>query len=612
MLQKRIGKRALFLLTINAVLGTGIFFLPAVGYAQSGAASLFAWVGMSIIAILMSVYFAELISLYPKSGGVYEYAKHAFGEFTSFIVGWVAWLVANITIAMLIVGSLLYIFPEANIIFNIAASLLMILVFNYISYRGISLSAAVMTIFGIITLAILLAIIFPGALSINPVNFVPFAAPLPLLLLTVYIVSETFFGWETASYLSEEIKDARKVLPKMLVIATAFIALLAIALVTVSIGVAGPALANHPAPLVLVASSIFGEYSSIFALIIFIPLIGTAASWIISSPRLLYAMSRDRVISKRLHKVHPKYKTPHYAIAFQSIVTAAITIIGFADYITLLQLLVPLVIVMYTFVLLSVIKLRIHKPNLKRGFSAPFAKELPLLIIIALLYLLYIWAAENSYTLLVLDMFLIIFGIPLYFLIKMNDRSFVEKFFNRFSPFMDKTLPIWYSKKDVTKVIRKLKLKRDSIVLDFGAGTGYTTTAIAKHAPDGLTIAVDISEKQLERAIKRAREKREHNIIFLKEHELCFEKRTFDAVTGVGVLEYLDNPKRTINTLMSLLRKGGRFCFLSFGRSLMIPAPEHLANKEAIKTLFPDNAKLHIERKRKNITDIWIIWGERR
>ncbi|HLC77478.1 MAG TPA: amino acid permease, partial [archaeon] len=84
-LKQTIGKKTLLMLVVNAILGTGIFFLPAVGAAYSGSASILAWMMMSIIAIVISIYFAELVSMFPKSGGAYEFVKNAFGKSYGFV-----------------------------------------------------------------------------------------------------------------------------------------------------------------------------------------------------------------------------------------------------------------------------------------------------------------------------------------------------------------------------------------------------------------------------------------------------------------------------------------------------------------------------------------------
>src|SRR3989338_5047868 len=157
------------------------------------------------------------------------------------------------------------------------------------------------------TVTALLALVIPGLATVNTGNFaLIFSVPLPLLLLTVYFIAETFFGWETTTYLSGEIKNARKVLPKMLVIGTVLIALISILVIFVSLGnIDAQTFSAQEAPLAFLAETLFGnDIGKVFAIIIFIPLIGTAASWIVSSPRLLFAMSRDKLLVKRFSRIH--------------------------------------------------------------------------------------------------------------------------------------------------------------------------------------------------------------------------------------------------------------------------------------------------------------------
>ena len=112
-LKQSIGKKTLLMLAINATLGTGIYFLPAVGAAYSGTSSLLAWMITSVMAVLASLYFAELVSMFPKSGGAYEFVKQAFGRSTAFVFGWLSWIISNITISMLVVGSIKYLMPSS-------------------------------------------------------------------------------------------------------------------------------------------------------------------------------------------------------------------------------------------------------------------------------------------------------------------------------------------------------------------------------------------------------------------------------------------------------------------------------------------------------------------
>ncbi len=615
-LKQTIGKKTLLMLVINAILGTGIFFLPAVGAAYSGSASILAWMMMSIIAIVISIYFAELVSMFPKSGGAYEFVKNAFGKSYGFVFGWMSWIVANITIAMLIVGSITYILPHAELPFRILLSLAFILFFNFVNYRGINVASKMLLFFGVMTVAIMMAIIVPGLFTANPANFSGmFLTPFPLIILTIYFISETFFGWETTTYLSEEIKNARRVLPRMLVVGTCLIGLISLLLVFVALGnVDSGTFAAQDAPLAFLAENLFGGYiGAVFAFLIFIPLIGTAASWIVSSPRLLYAMSRDKIMIKKFNAVHKKYRTPHVAIAFQTVVTVIITLLAFGSYFFLLTLLVPLVLIMYSIVMLSVVKLRIDRPKYKRYFNAPFPKIGPIIVVIINFALLYVWMTEVSYAIYVLAMglILIVVGFPLYILIRLQtDRKFVEKFYDRIAFFWDMLFHIWYGEKEADNIVRYLRLKENSNVLDFGCGSGNTTLAISKKLSKGKVVAVDLSEKQLEHAVKKIRKSGLTNVIFVKGN-IKLPKNSFDAVTAIGVLEHLDRPHAYIVRLLESLKRGGRFYFLTFGKSLGIPGPEFIEDDKKLRAVFGKN-EVCIERKKKRLVEYVSIYGTKK
>ncbi len=617
-LKREIGKKSLILLTINAILGTGIFFLPALGALYAGPASIFAWMIMSMVAVSISIYFAELLSMFPKSGGIYEYTRKAFGEFPGFLVGWTSWMVSGITIAMLIVGSTIYLLPSAGTITRMIISLLFIILFNYVSYRGIKYSNNMLVFFGIVTIFSLALIVVGGVPNIEMSSFSNISIQFPILLLTVYFISETFFGWETTTYLAEEVKNP-KTMPKILVASTAIIAI--ISLLVVFVALANPNWQKFAAsknPLVFLSSEIFGnQFAPFYTMLIFIPLIGTAASWIVSSPRLLYAMSRDKVLVPRFSKVHGRYKTPYYAIMFQSALTVAITVIGFSDYIILLSLLVPLVIAMYSIVLLSVVKLRIKMPDVHRNFSAPFPKSGPIILVAFNAILLYAWLSQVSLAIeiFLLDTFLILFGIPLYILIKLRtDERFTEKFYNSIAFMWDRAFSIWYGKKEINKVINKLYLKNNSRVFDFGAGSGITTMEVAKRAgKEGLVVAIDLSEKQLSKAVKKSWRIRHPNVIFIKASKIKFRKNSFDAISMVNILEHLKDPEKELKNIFSYLKKGGRFSLLSFGKSFGIPAPEHIGSEDKIYELFRKTGvkKINIRKENKRFAEYWYIWGRK-
>ena len=67
----------------------------------------------------IAMIFAELVSMFPKAGGIYEFCKNAYGSFVGFIIGWIVWIIGNVTSALLIVGAIQYLLPSKGTIISL-------------------------------------------------------------------------------------------------------------------------------------------------------------------------------------------------------------------------------------------------------------------------------------------------------------------------------------------------------------------------------------------------------------------------------------------------------------------------------------------------------------
>src|SRR3990167_3584503 len=151
-LKRVLGFWTVLSLAIGSIMGTGLFFGMSIGSRQSGNASILAWVILSCIALYISFYFAELASMFPKAGGVYEFSKHAYSRFFSFLMGWVAWIVGNLATALLVVAAIDYLIPnpsQAFLKFGICVAFIIIL--NVIAFLGIEASGFVLVFFAVIS-----------------------------------------------------------------------------------------------------------------------------------------------------------------------------------------------------------------------------------------------------------------------------------------------------------------------------------------------------------------------------------------------------------------------------------------------------------------------------
>src|SRR6266576_2318533 len=78
--------------TINGIIGAGIFGLPSKVYLLIGGYSLLAFVACALVVMLIILCFAEVSSRFEETGGPYLYAREAFGPTVAFEVGWLIWL----------------------------------------------------------------------------------------------------------------------------------------------------------------------------------------------------------------------------------------------------------------------------------------------------------------------------------------------------------------------------------------------------------------------------------------------------------------------------------------------------------------------------------------
>jgi len=370
-LKRELGYWTILALSIGAILGTTLFFGIPIAAKQSGNMLIIGWIILSVIALYIAAVFGELTAMFPKAGGAYEFSKHAYGKFASFIIAWTAWMFGSITVVVIIIASInslnLGLTDFQNFLFGIA----LIVALNAVAYVGIGASSLVLLILGVIMVGVPLAIIIKGVPAVNFANFQPLLThKFSSIFVTLFFMAEAYFGWEAATYLAEETKNPTKVIPKALITATAIIGILGMLLIIVTLGIIPwQQLANTEAPINDIAGILYGDVGKTVIIIgVFLALLGTAAATILSMPRLLLALARDKLFLSQFKNLHPKFKTPSNAILFQTVVLVMLLLLGLADYVVLLALLIPMAIVLYTAMILAVVVLRKKTAQPKQAF----------------------------------------------------------------------------------------------------------------------------------------------------------------------------------------------------------------------------------------------------
>ena len=622
-LKRVLGFWSILALAIASIMGTGLFFGASIGSNYSGNASILAWVILSVIAIYISMYFAELASMYPKAGGIYEFSKHAYNRFFSFLMGWTAWLVGNLSTALLVVAAIDYLIPDPSQVWiKIGISIMFIVLLNLVAYFGIEASAFLTFVFTAITIGVLASITFPGLFQISTFNYSPFFVfGIPSIFVTIFFIAESFFGWESATYLAEETYEPEKVIPKAIVIATLIIGVLGTLMAFVSLGVIPwKSLAASSNPLSIVSAHIFGNFGmKAVNMGIFVALIGSAASGIITMPRLILALARDKLFIAQLSSIHGRFKTPYKAIIFQTIVSLLVFGMAFGKYKALLSLVLPLGFVMYFFVILSVPVLRAKEPDIERKFRVPFAKIGSAIVMIFIVSVLFAWifSEPSSINTLKLGFSLIVVGIPIYMLleiyynpdtiIKINDSlAYLTLLTERI--ILPKSI-----RKEILALLGNLKGKK---VLEFGCSVGTLTMHLAEAVkPHGRVYATDLSKRDLlitkRRLVKKGHS---HVIVIHDEHQVNRVHPSIphvDAIVSIGMMGYLQDVKKVLREMRNLLPYGGKIVFVDYADFFkIIPNVAWLSNDRTIENIFRDAGfSVFVTRKKGLFWNYVYVYG---
>ncbi len=612
-LKRSLGYGTIIAISITSLIGTGMFMGPKIAAGISGNMSLIAWVVLSLITLYVSVCFGELVSMFPDSGGVYEFAKRSYGRFISFMVGWIAWLVGNITTCVLIVTALHYLIPAgftlpflphmSTDLLKILFAIIFILILNYIAYRGIDASSKLLIFFAAVTIGVILLIVIPGIFHIDMSNYHPFFFSGSLMnsgilvFASLFFIMETYFGWESATFLAEETKNAEKVIPVSLVVTSVIVALLGTLFAFVMLGnIPWQTLKDLSSPIHQITTMLyFDKMWYVVNVGLFITMLGSAAGCVISTPRLLLALARDKLFINQFADIHEVHKTPYKAILFQTIVTIVIVVVGFAEYDTLLSMLVPLALIMYIFVLLAVPVLRYKMPNAKRFFKTPFGKTGPLFITALYISVIVSWIIyeANAWALFKLMLSFVFFGVPIYLLLLFYyDPDVIVKLNDVFAYFSLAFERILIPKKIDRAVFSHLGEIRGHTVLEFGCGVGTFTKELAREVgPTGTIFATDVSYTSVKIANKRIARRGHINVHFV--HDIHQVNRVHhsipnvDHIVSIGMLGYLQDIRKVLGEMHRLLPESGRIFFMDYVDLFkVIPNLSWLSHKDQLIALF--------------------------
>jgi len=378
-------------LAVNGVIGSGIYLLPASTAALLGPASVAAVLLAGLTVGLLVLCFAQAASYFDRAGGAYLYTREAFGDFVGFQVGWMTWLSRVVSVAALAAGlaqALAQLSPAlagpvpAAVIALLGIGL--VTAVNWIGVQSGARFAAALVVVKLLPLALLVGLgvfhLDPAALRIDqwppPSSF----AAAALLLLFAY------GGFENAPAAAAEYRQPQRDLPFALIATIAIVTTVYVAIQAVAIGLL-PGLAQSTAPLAEAAEQLGGAPAVwLLTLGAAVSILGTMGSSTLFGPRYLYALAEDGYGPRGLAAVHPRWRTPHVALAVQGGLALLLALTGSFVELALLSVIARLATYIGTSAaLLVLIPRHRHRPEALQLLGGRTIPALALLVSLGLL-----------------------------------------------------------------------------------------------------------------------------------------------------------------------------------------------------------------------------------
>jgi amino acid transporter len=320
--------------SVNDVIGSGVYLLPAAAALILGGASVGAVIAAGFAVLLLVLCFAEAGSYFDRPGGAYLYTRSAFGELIGFEVGWMTWIARVASVASLSVGfaqALSYIWPQTNAgiarALAISIPLLTLTAINVIGVKGGVRTAVFLAISKTVPLLIFIG---AGLFAFSPEAWAANgAAPrtgtlgeAALLLLFAYA------GFENTAAPAGEFKNPKRDVPFALIAQIVIVTLIYSAVQWVALSTL-PGVAQSQTPLADSARLFLGSWAGL--LMTFggaVSILGTNSNTVLSGPRYLYALAADGFGPRALSYLHPRFRTPVVAILLQTAIALPLALTG--------------------------------------------------------------------------------------------------------------------------------------------------------------------------------------------------------------------------------------------------------------------------------------------
>jgi APA family basic amino acid/polyamine antiporter len=391
-------------IVVADMVGVGVF--TSLGFQvkdiPSGFSILLLWTVGGLVALCGVFSYSELGAMFPRSSGEYNFLSRAYHPAFGFLAGWVSSTVgfaAPVALAAMAFGE--YAKSVLPGVPPMALAIGVVWLVSLVQLTGIRHSSTFQLISTILKVALIVAFLIAGIVvgTPQPISFAPSASDLSHVIsapfaIGLVFVMYSFSGWNAATYIIGEMRDAKQNLPRALLVGTLIVLVIYVALNAVFL---------HTTPIdklsgQLDVASISGRYifgdvgGRIVGAMICIGLISSISAMMWIGPRVMMTMGED-IPALRVFSRKSTSGAPAYAILFQ--LAVACLLLFTRSFEAVLDFIQFSLLFCSFFTVLGVIKLRLTGPELPRPYRAWGYPITPLVFLLVTAFMMYYLLTER-------------------------------------------------------------------------------------------------------------------------------------------------------------------------------------------------------------------------
>jgi APA family basic amino acid/polyamine antiporter len=421
-LRKDLSALDLTVFGIGVIIGTGIFVLTGQQAAKNaGPAVVLSFLLAGAVCALAALCYAEFASTVPVAGSAYTFGYATLGELVAWIIGWDLALELALGAAVVARGWSAYFQSLLNLPDAIAGdratvdlpAILVVVALGILGVLGTKLSGRVTAVLVAVKVTVVLFVIAAGLFFIKAANYSPFVPPAssqggasgsePLIqallgfapshfggfgiVAAASIVFFAYIGFDIVATTAEETRNPQRDIPRGILGSLAIVTVLYMAVSLVITGMRPYPKLDSAAPLADAFKGVGADWAA--KLISFGGICGITTVILVlmlGQARVFFAMSRDGLLPSAFATVHPRFGTPYVITIVTTVVVAALA--GFVPLSKLSELVSIGTLFAFVVVSAGVWVLRRTRPDLPRAFRAPGVPLLPIVAVLACLWLM--------------------------------------------------------------------------------------------------------------------------------------------------------------------------------------------------------------------------------